>query len=65
MAAFGHLPTPRVVYRGKLAGAFLDDVLTGKHGVTEGVVCKGGEGATVWMVKVKTDRYQERLRRRV
>ncbi|MBN9523015.1 hypothetical protein J0H58_31635 [bacterium] len=62
VADFGHLPTPRVVYRGKLTGAFLEAVREGRHGVAEGVVCKGGDGATVWMVKVKTYAYQARLR---
>lgn len=61
---FGHLPTPRVVYRGRLTGGFLEAVRAGKYGVAEGVVCKGGRcGADVWMVKVKTDAYRERLRR--
>jgi hypothetical protein len=63
VADFGHLPTPRVVYRGKLTGQFAEDVRTGKYGVAEGVVCKGGRGgADVWMVKVKTYAYMERLK---
>jgi hypothetical protein len=61
---FGHLPIPRVVYTGKLTGAFLEAVREGKYGVTEGVVCKGGAGGEdVWMVKVKTHAYLERLKR--
>jgi hypothetical protein len=60
---FSHLPTPRVVYRGKLTGAFLEAVRNGRHGVAEGVVCKGGAGGEdVWMVKVKTYAYLERLK---
>ena len=60
---FGHLPTPRIVHRGKLTGAFLDAVRTGKHDVAEGVVCKGGAGGNaVWMVKVKTSAYLKRLK---
>jgi hypothetical protein len=60
---FGHLPTPRVIYTGKLTGAFLEAVREGKYGVREGVVCKGGTGAEdVWMVKVKTCAYLERLK---
>lgn len=62
VAAFGHLPTPRVVYRGRLTGAFLEAVREGRYGVAEGVVCKGGDGETAWMVKVKTYHYQDRLR---
>lgn len=59
---FGHLPIPRVVYEGKLTGAFLEAVREGKYGVAEGVVCKGGSGPDVWMVKVKTYAYLERLK---
>ena len=63
MLDFGHLPIPRVVYRGRLTGRFLEDVRLGRYGVAEGVVCKGGTGGDdVWMVKVKTDEYLERLR---
>lgn len=61
---FGHLSTPRVVYTGKLTGAFMEAVRTGKYDVAEGVVCKGGTGgADVWMAKVKTYVYLERLKR--
>jgi hypothetical protein len=64
VADFGHLSTPRVIYEGKLTGAFMEAVREGKHNVAEGVVCKGGTGGTdVWMVKVKTYAYLERLRR--
>jgi hypothetical protein len=60
---FGHLPTPRVVYRGKPTGAFLEAVRSGRYGVAEGVVVKGGTGgADVWMAKVKTTAYLERLK---
>ncbi|HEY1192201.1 MAG TPA: RNA ligase family protein [Gemmata sp.] len=61
---FGHLPTPRIVYEGKLTGAFLEAVREGKYDVAEGAVCKGGQGGRdVWMVKVKTYAYLERLKR--
>ncbi|WP_414737998.1 RNA ligase family protein [Gemmata algarum] len=61
---FGHLPTPRVVYEGKLTGTFLEAVREGKYGLAEGVVCKGGQGGEdVWMVKVKTYAYLERLKK--
>jgi hypothetical protein len=64
VADFGHLPIPRVIYTGKLTGAFLEAVREGKYGVREGVVCKGGTGgADVWMVKVKTYAYLERLKK--
>jgi hypothetical protein len=63
MTDFGHLHSARVVYQGKLTGAFAEDVRQGKYGVNEGVVCKGGvSGADVWMVKIKTYAYMERLK---
>jgi hypothetical protein len=60
---FGHLHTARVVYEGKLTGKFAEDARNGKYGVAEGVVCKGGSaGPDVWMVKIKTYAYLERLK---
>lgn len=60
---FGHFPHPTVIYQGKLTGQFANDVRIGKYDVTEGVVCKGGEGgADLWMVKIKTDAYLNRLK---
>ena len=64
VADFGHLETARVVYRGKLTGKFAEDVRTGKYDVAEGVVCKGGSGGDdVWMAKIKTYAYLEKLKR--
>jgi len=63
VADFGHLHAARVVYEGKLTGKFAEDVRVGRYGVAEGVVCKGGSGgADVWMVKIKTYAYMERLK---
>lgn len=60
---FGHLPIARVVYQGKLTGKFAEDVRIGKYNVAEGVVCKGGEGGgDLWMAKIKTYAYLERLK---
>ena len=60
---FGHLPSARLVYQGKLTGQFSGDVRNGKYSVAEGVVCKGGSGgADVWRVKIKTRTYQEKLK---
>lgn len=64
VADFGELPTPRVIYRGKLTGRFADEVRRGRYGVMEGVVCKGGAGGDdLWMVKIKTHAYLERLKK--
>lgn len=64
VADFGHLPIARIVYRGKLTGKFAEDVRLGKYGVSEGVVCKGGSGGPdLWMAKIKTYAYLEKLKR--
>lgn len=62
VADFGHLPIARVVYEGKLTGKFAEDVREGKYGVNEGVVCKGEGKEGVWMAKIKTYEYMERLK---
>ncbi len=60
---FKQLNIARVIYRGKLTGKFIDDVREGKYGVTEGVVCKGGGDDRLWMVKIKTYAYMQRLQK--
>ena len=63
IADFGDLPSATVVYEGKLTGKFAEEVRVGKYPVAEGVVCKGGAGGSeVWMVKIKTYAYLERLK---
>lgn len=63
VADFAHLPIARIVYEGKLTGKFAEDVRNGKYGVAEGVVCKGGAGGKdLWMAKIKTHAYMERLK---
>ena len=60
---FAGLPVPAVVYQGRFTGKLTEDVRAGKYPVAEGVVIKGGSGgADVWMAKVKTNAYLERLR---
>lgn len=59
---FGEFNIARVVYRGKLTGKFKEDVREGKYNVAEGVICKGGKGADLWMVKIKTYAYLEKLK---
>jgi hypothetical protein len=64
VADFQHLPIPAVVYEGRFTGTFAEDVRTGSYGVTEGVICKGGKGGTdLWMVKIKTYAYLQRLKK--
>lgn len=58
---FEGLDIPRVLYRGKFKGQLLEEIYQGEYRVPEGVVVKGGAGQTLWMAKVKTRAYQERL----
>ncbi len=59
---FNELNIARIIYRGKLTGKFINHVREGKYGVTEGVVCKGGNNPNnLWMVKIKTNAYMCRL----
>jgi len=58
--------TPKVIYRGNLNEEFITDVRNNIYGLNEGVVCKGIErsGAfrgNVWMAKIKTQAYFDRL----
>jgi len=62
LSDFESLPIAREVYRGKLTGKFTTDVREGRYDVAEGVVCKGGTTGEVWMVKIKTNRYMEKLK---
>lgn len=59
---FAAAPIARVVYRGKFTGGFVEDVRRGVYAVAEGVVAKGVVDGKIWMVKVKTDAYGERLK---
>ena len=59
---FGDFSSARMVYRGRFTGKFAEDVRQGKYGVKEGVVCKGGtDGSDLWMAKIKTNAYLQRL----
>ena len=60
---FASLPIARVIYKGRLSGRFITDVREGRYDVEEGVVCKGGQSQDdLWMVKIKTNAYQQRLK---
>ena len=65
------IPTPRLVYEGVLGEDFISKVRGNKLDIelNEGVVCKGRErsGAyrgKVWMCKIKTNHYMDRLKTR-
>ena len=59
---FEHLPTPRVVFRGRLSGGLVDDIREGCFEVDEGIVAKGIVKGVVWMAKIKTNEYMKRLK---
>jgi len=65
---FGHLRTAEVVYQGNFNDQFIQDVIQGKYPVGEGVVAKGvkpGKGVHgLWMAKVKTRAWFERIKER-
>lgn|SRR5574337_19632 len=53
----------RVVFKGKFTGQLFVDVRKGKLDVKEGVVVKGMVGDQVYMAKIKTEAYLERLKK--
>jgi hypothetical protein len=62
----GKMVIPRTIYEGNLTDQFIQDVRDGKYDVVEGVVCKGIQktGAArggVWMAKIKTKAYLDKL----
>ena len=62
----GKVTIPRIMYEGNLNDQLIADVRAGKYDVTEGVVCKGTQktGAArggVWMAKIKTQAYLDKL----
>lgn len=62
----GHLDIARLVYEGILNDTLVGDVRAGKFSTrqasNEGVVCKGGSGHHLWMRKIKTQSYMDRLK---
>jgi len=58
---------PRVVYQGNLNESFIEDVRNDKFNTFEGVICKGTESVGnamggVWMCKIKTKKYFDKLK---
>ena len=51
----------KVIYKGKYSGQFSEDVRNGKYPVNEGVVCKGIIDNKVYMCKIKTNAYMNKL----
>jgi hypothetical protein len=60
---FGHIPqTAKVVYEGNLTKDFIESVKRNDYNLDEGVVCKGGEGHNLWMIKIKTTEWINRVK---
>ena len=53
---------PKVVFQGKFTGQLFVDVRQGKYPVGEGVVVKGVADNQVYMAKIKTNAYLEKLK---
>ena len=59
---FGQFNIARVIFKGKFTGQLFVDVRKGKYDVKEGVVVKGMVDKKVYMAKIKTDTYLQRLK---
>ena len=59
---FSKFNLARVVFQGKFTGQLFVDVRKGKYNVAEGVVVKGMVDNQVYMAKIKTEAYMERLK---
>lgn len=53
---------PKVVFKGKFSGQLFVDARKGKFPVKEGIVVKGMVGDRVYMAKIKTEAYLDRLK---
>lgn len=67
VAKFSGPRSAHVVYRGKLDEEFIKNVrekqLEGFPDLDEGVVCKGGEGHSLWQCKIKTWDYLKKIQK--
>lgn len=52
----------KVIFQGKFTGQLFVDVRKGKYPVKEGVVVKGVVGQEVYMAKIKTEAYLDKLK---
>lgn len=57
-----HMEIPRVLHEGELDEEFVLRVRADEFGTAEGVILKGGEGHKLWMAKIKTMKYLDRLK---
>jgi hypothetical protein len=66
---FGHLHIPEIIYQGEYNSQLISDVRNNIWKLKEGVVCKGTfktKGSDqVWMVKIKSKEWLERVRNKL
>jgi hypothetical protein len=66
---FGHLHIPEIIYQGEYNSQLIADVRNNIWKLKEGVVCKGTfktKGSDqVWMVKIKSNEWLERVRNKL
>jgi hypothetical protein len=53
---------PKILYKGKYSGQLVVDLREGKYNVKEGAIIKGVVDNDVYMAKIKTNNYMERLK---
>jgi len=64
---FEHLKIPEIIYEGNFNESFIQDVKDGKYDLEEGVVVKGNlphgkHPHNLWMAKVKTKTWLDKLK---
>lgn len=59
---FGNLHIPKVIHNGKISKNLIDSIRNNNFGLSEGVIVKGVNGKDVWMTKIKTKDWINRIK---
>ena len=59
---FNSFNIAKIVYKGKFSGQFIEDVRSNKFKTSEGVICKGSYQDELYMFKIKTTDYLNKLK---
>ena len=62
LSDFSRFPIAKFLYKGKYSGQLVEDIRNGKYPVKEGAVIKGVLDDQVYMCKVKTNAYLDKLK---
>ena len=62
---FGHLDIPKLVYKGEYNNELIQSIRENHFGLKEGVICKGVDHDEVWMTKIKTIEWLERVKNKM